>query len=174
MNVIDLINSTKSTAFSFEVLPPLKGTGIDALFRTIEQLKEFDPKYVNITTHRSEYVYKDAGKVASCHVACSDITYWLLNLLSCDGVKDSNHSVNATFSKHGTDALVVLIHLLCRQKLFLLAIVTFQYFHSLCGKRDAHGLRPFAHGLVWKILQYVTDYIVFGKRKQVSDSTTHH
>lgn len=61
MNVIDLINSTKSTAFSFEVLPPLKGTGIDALFRTIEQLKEFDPKYVNITTHRSEYVYKDAG-----------------------------------------------------------------------------------------------------------------
>lgn len=61
MNVIDLINSTKSTAFSFEVLPPLKGTGIDALFRTIEQLKEFDPKYVNITTHRSEYVYRDAG-----------------------------------------------------------------------------------------------------------------
>ena len=31
MSVIDLINAEKSTAFSFEILPPLKGTGIDKL-----------------------------------------------------------------------------------------------------------------------------------------------
>lgn len=43
--------------FSFEVLPPLKGTGTDALFRTIDLLKEYNPNYINITTHRSEYVY---------------------------------------------------------------------------------------------------------------------
>lgn len=61
MNVIDLINAGKSTAFSFEVLPPLKGTGIDSLFHTIELLKEFNPQYINITTHRSEYVYKEVG-----------------------------------------------------------------------------------------------------------------
>ena len=61
MNVIDLINSNKGTAFSFEVLPPLKGTGIEKLFHTIDSLKEFNPKYINITTHRSEYVYKDLG-----------------------------------------------------------------------------------------------------------------
>lgn len=61
MNVIDLINSRESTAFSFEVLPPLKGTGIEKLFRTIEQLKEFSPAYINITTHRSEYIYKEVG-----------------------------------------------------------------------------------------------------------------
>lgn len=61
MNVIDLIQSNKGTAFSFEVLPPLKGTGIEKLFHTIDTLKEFDPKYLNITTHRSEYVYKDLG-----------------------------------------------------------------------------------------------------------------
>lgn len=62
MNVIDLIQSQKSTAFSFEVLPPLKGTGIEKLFHTIDTLREFDPKYINITTHRSEYVYKDLGE----------------------------------------------------------------------------------------------------------------
>lgn len=61
MRVIDLINSAESTAFSFEILPPLKGTGIEKLYRTIDTLKEFDPKYINITTHRSEYVYKDLG-----------------------------------------------------------------------------------------------------------------
>lgn len=46
-------------AFSFEVLPPLKGNGTEALFRTISTLKEFDPQYINITTHRSEYVYAE-------------------------------------------------------------------------------------------------------------------
>lgn len=61
MNVTELINSNEGTAFSFEVLPPLKGTGIDRLFHTIDTLKEFAPKYINITTHRSEYVYKDMG-----------------------------------------------------------------------------------------------------------------
>ena len=61
MRVIDLINSNEKTAFSFEILPPLKGTGIEKLYQTIDTLREFDPKYINITTHRSEYVYKDLG-----------------------------------------------------------------------------------------------------------------
>ncbi len=59
MTVSELIRTAKKTAFSFEVLPPLKGTGTASLFRTIDTLKEFDPKYINITTHRSEYVYTE-------------------------------------------------------------------------------------------------------------------
>lgn len=45
--------------FSFEVLPPLKGTGTASLFRTIDCLKEYNPRYINITTHRSEYIYEE-------------------------------------------------------------------------------------------------------------------
>lgn len=59
MTVSELINNTKDTAFSFEVLPPLKGTGTASLFRTIDTLKEFNPQYINITTHRSEFVYEE-------------------------------------------------------------------------------------------------------------------
>ncbi len=59
MTVSELIRTTQKTAFSFEVLPPLKGTGTASLFRTIDTLKEFDPKYINITTHRSEFVYTE-------------------------------------------------------------------------------------------------------------------
>jgi methylenetetrahydrofolate reductase (NADPH) len=59
MKVVDLIKNTEKTAFSFEILPPLKGTGIDMVYRTVDKLREFDPKYINITTHRSEYVYKE-------------------------------------------------------------------------------------------------------------------
>lgn len=61
MRVIDLINSREKTAFSFEILPPLKGTGIEKLYHDIDVLREFEPQYINITTHRSEYVYKELG-----------------------------------------------------------------------------------------------------------------
>ena len=61
MKVVDLIKQTNKTAFSFEVLPPLKGTGIEKLYQSIDTLREFDPQYINITTHRSEYVYKELG-----------------------------------------------------------------------------------------------------------------
>lgn len=60
MKVLDIIQEqTRERNFSFEVLPPLKGTGTDALFATIDKLKDFDPLFINITTHHSEYVYKE-------------------------------------------------------------------------------------------------------------------
>ena len=59
MSVVEKIKSAKSTAFSFELLPPLKGNGIETVYRTIDTLREFDPKYINITTHRSELVFKE-------------------------------------------------------------------------------------------------------------------
>lgn len=58
MKVTQLINNHVGTGFSFEVLPPLKGKGISQLFRNIDSLMEFKPLYINITTHRSEMVYK--------------------------------------------------------------------------------------------------------------------
>lgn len=61
MRVIDYINSSEKTAFSFEVLPPIKGTGTERLFKSIDKLIEFNPKYINITTHHSENIYVDMG-----------------------------------------------------------------------------------------------------------------
>ena len=60
MNIKDILNSADgSKHFSFEVLPPLKGTGTERLFSTIEKFKDFNPAYINITTHHSEYVYRE-------------------------------------------------------------------------------------------------------------------
>ena len=41
MKIIDLIHSNEKTAFSFEILPPLKGTGIEKLYESIDILREF-------------------------------------------------------------------------------------------------------------------------------------
>ena len=59
MKISELINNVGKTAFSFELLPPLKGNSINKLFKAIDRLKEFDPKYINITTHHSEVIYKE-------------------------------------------------------------------------------------------------------------------
>lgn len=58
MKVADLINGSATTAFSFEILPPLKGGSIQKVYNVVDRLREFDPKYINITSHHSEYIYK--------------------------------------------------------------------------------------------------------------------
>ena len=61
MNVTEILKQDNSgkQRFSFEVLPPLKGSGTAALFNTIDLLKDYNPLFINITTHHSEYVYKE-------------------------------------------------------------------------------------------------------------------
>jgi methylenetetrahydrofolate reductase (NADPH) len=58
MKVTEHIAQAKDTLISFEVLPPLKGKGIDALFKHLDPLMEFKPSYINVTYHRSEHVFK--------------------------------------------------------------------------------------------------------------------
>lgn len=59
MTVTELINKTQGTAFSFEILPPLKGNSIEKVYNIVDKLIEFDPKYINITTHHSEWIDKE-------------------------------------------------------------------------------------------------------------------
>lgn len=58
MKVTDHISQAKGTLISFEVLPPLKGKGIEALYSHLNPLMEFKPSFVNVTYHRSEHVFK--------------------------------------------------------------------------------------------------------------------
>jgi len=59
MKVIDIIKNSEKTVFSFELLPPLKGNDASKIYNSIENLLDFDPKYINITTHRDEMVFKE-------------------------------------------------------------------------------------------------------------------
>lgn len=59
MKVTEHLNQAKSTLFSFEILPPLKGKSIQSIYDGIDPLMEFGPKFVNVTYHREEYIYKE-------------------------------------------------------------------------------------------------------------------
>lgn len=61
MKVIDHITEAKETLFSFEILPPLKGKSIHSIYDGIDPLLEFKPKFINVTYHREEYIYKERG-----------------------------------------------------------------------------------------------------------------
>lgn len=51
------------TLFSFEVIPPTKGSSIQDLYDNIDPLMEFKPPFVDVTTSREEFIYieKDHG-----------------------------------------------------------------------------------------------------------------
>ena len=58
MKVTDHIAQAKGTLISFEVLPPLKGKGIEALYKHLDPLMVFKPSFINVTYHRSESMFK--------------------------------------------------------------------------------------------------------------------
>src|SRR5215204_3167107 len=58
MKVTDHINGGKGTVVSFEILPPLKGKGINALWAHLDPLMEFKPPFINVTYHRTETMFK--------------------------------------------------------------------------------------------------------------------
>jgi methylenetetrahydrofolate reductase (NADPH) len=58
MKVIDHLNNAKSTLFSIEILPPLKGQSMQSIFDGIDPLMEFKPAFVDVTYHREEFIYK--------------------------------------------------------------------------------------------------------------------
>lgn len=65
MTIPQHIQKLKGSRLSFELLPPVKGSSIDTIFSTLDQLMEFSPPYINITYHREEltYIYVNGKKI---------------------------------------------------------------------------------------------------------------
>lgn len=112
MTVIEHINQAKGTLVSFEILPPLKGKGMSAIYDHLDPLMQFNPSYINVTYHRSETMFKKKtdgrfekvevrkrpGTVAICAA--------IMNHYKVDAVP---HLICGGFSKNETeDALIDL------------------------------------------------------------------
>jgi len=112
MKVIEHLANAKSTLFSIEILPPLKGDNITSIYNTMDRLMSFQPAFVDVTYHREEYVFRDAGNgLLEKHVVkkrpgtvgiCAAVT----NRYRVDTVP---HIICGGFSKQDTeDALIDL------------------------------------------------------------------
>src|SRR5690606_36790696 len=51
-------NANGKTMFSFELLPPAKGQGIQSIFSTMDERMEFNSPFIDVTYHREDYLDK--------------------------------------------------------------------------------------------------------------------
>lgn len=58
MKITEHISQRKGTLFSFEILPPLKGEGIQSIYDGINPLMEFEPSFIDVTYHREDFILK--------------------------------------------------------------------------------------------------------------------
>jgi len=115
LKVTEHLNKNKNTVASFEILPPLKGKGVNGIYDVLDPLMEFKPPFINVTYHRYDYVFKEVqadiyrkvyirkrpGTVGIC--AAIQFKY---------GVDAIPHLICGGFSKDATeDALIDLYYL---------------------------------------------------------------
>ena len=60
MKVSDILASSHKAFPSIEIVPPLRGITKDELLDSIAPFMEFKPKYINVTSHRDEFEYREA------------------------------------------------------------------------------------------------------------------
>lgn len=109
--------------FSFEILPPLKGQGIGALFASIDPLMEFKPAFIDVTYHREEYVYKSRGdgllekRAVRKRPGTVGICAAVMNRYQVDTVP---HLICGGFSKEDTENALIDLNFLGIENVLLL------------------------------------------------------
>ncbi|MFL5764662.1 MAG: methylenetetrahydrofolate reductase [NAD(P)H] [Bacteroidia bacterium] len=115
MKVTEHIRQAKSTLFSIEILPPLKGKSIQSIFDGIDPLMEFKPSFVDVTYHREEYLYKkrEGGYLEKVSIrkrpGTVGICAAIMNKYHVDAVP---HIICGGFTKEETENALIDLHFL--------------------------------------------------------------
>ena len=123
MKIVELLKNSPKTAFSFEILPPLKGNSFLKVCNIIDKLKEFDPKYINITTHHSETVYQEMpdGKIKKTNIRKRPGTVAIAAAIQHQyGITAVPHIICKGFSKEETEYAMIDLNFLGVFELLLL------------------------------------------------------
>ena len=75
MKVSDILSGSTKAFPSLEIVPPLRGITKDELLESIAPFMEFKPKYINVTSHRDEFEFRqDADGSFSRHLVRNRIS----------------------------------------------------------------------------------------------------
>jgi len=123
MKIIELLKDSPKTAFSFEILPPLKGNSFLKVCNIIDKLKEFNPKYINITTHHSETFYQETqeGQYKKINIRKRPGTVAIAAAIQHQyGITAVPHLICKGFSKEETEYALIDLNFLGVSELLLL------------------------------------------------------
>ncbi len=69
MKVTQYLKQADGPLVTIEIIPPLKGVGIDSIYKSIDPLMEFKPIAINVTYHQEEYEFRKMPN--GLHKRCS-------------------------------------------------------------------------------------------------------
>ncbi len=59
MKVVDLLRDGDSPSVSYEIVPPKRGSSLAEILEIVEGLSEYDPPYVDVTSHSAQVYYEE-------------------------------------------------------------------------------------------------------------------
>jgi methylenetetrahydrofolate reductase (NADPH) len=123
MHITEYLNGARpGPLVSLEITPPEKGHSIQSIFEAVDQLKPFNPSFINVTYHQTSIVYeeeddvirkvprrKKPGTVGICAALANRYRIETVPHLICGG-----------FNKYETEDAVIDLHYLGFENLFVL------------------------------------------------------
>ncbi|WP_185868649.1 methylenetetrahydrofolate reductase [NAD(P)H] [Blattabacterium cuenoti] len=141
MKVIEHIEKSKKNLFSFEIIPPLRGNDIKNIFSTLDPLMEFHPPFIDVTSHREEFIYveREDGllqrKKISKRPGTVGICATIINKYGIDAVP---HLICGGFNKQMTENTLIELNFLGIDNVFLLRGDPLKSEKSFFALKDGH------------------------------------
>ena len=169
MKVTEYFKEKGKTHISFEVLPPLKGGSMQAIFDTLDPLMEFKPPFVDVTYHREEYIYKQrpSGYYEKTAIrkrpGTVGICASIMHRYKIDAVP---HLICGGFTKEDTENALIDLNFLGIQNVLALRGDARKFDGKFIPQKGGH---EYAIDLVKQIDgmnggQYLDDYIINGSK----------
>ena len=141
MKVTEHIALAKKTLFSFEILPPLKGAGIQTIYHTLDPLMEFKPPFINVTYHRSEFIFRKTAegdfekKIVRKRPGTAGISTAIMTKYGVDAVP---HLICGGFSIDETEDLLIELDFLGINNVLLLRGDKMKSEEVFTSQKDGH------------------------------------
>ena len=143
MKVTEYIeNANGNTLISFEVLPPLKGGGMKAIFDTLDPLMEFKPPFIDVTYHREEFIYvkKSTGYYEKTAIRKRPGTVGICaSIMHRYGVDAVPHLICGGFTKEETENVLIDLNFLEIQNVLALRGDARKFDGKFIPEKGGHG-----------------------------------
>ena len=142
MKVTDYFeNANGNTLISFEVLPPLKGVSMKAIFDTLDPLMEFKPPFIDVTYHREEFIYikKSSGYYEKTAIRKRPGTVGICAaIMHRYGVDAVPHLICGGFTKEETENVLIDLNFLDINNVLALRGDARKFDGKFIPERDGH------------------------------------
>lgn len=107
MNTTELFH--KKTVFSFEVFPPKRESGVETIYRTLEELRELQPDFISVTYGAGGSGVANATTIDLCSKIKNEYGIETIAHLSClYNTKESIDAILGQLQEKGIDNILAL------------------------------------------------------------------